>query len=174
MSREEGGRQAPTRRSDGAQARQVALRPSPSPSPHRLFFARPNSPPAISPGALRYFVADGSLPPVPRQPAWVAGGVPCGEPGRRTGHTAAGDPVREGVMGTPQGYRASWWTFLLHQAPHITFQFESAGGDFAPEDWEYQQVSPKGDQVNMIKRRGGESILNEGSRKAEQAGWGKE
>uniref|UniRef100_A0A803TJK4 Uncharacterized protein n=1 Tax=Anolis carolinensis TaxID=28377 RepID=A0A803TJK4_ANOCA len=44
-------------------------------------------------------------------------------------------------MGSPQGYRASWWTFLLHQAPHINFQFEPVGSEFAPEDWGYQQVS---------------------------------
>ncbi|KAL8176772.1 UNVERIFIED_CONTAM: hypothetical protein K2H54_038527 [Gekko kuhli] len=42
-------------------------------------------------------------------------------------------------MGSPQGYRASWWTFLLHQAPHINFQFEAVGSEFAPEDWGYQQ-----------------------------------
>uniref|UniRef100_A0A8C6VIY3 Protein tweety homolog n=1 Tax=Naja naja TaxID=35670 RepID=A0A8C6VIY3_NAJNA len=43
-------------------------------------------------------------------------------------------------MGSPQGYRASWWTFLLHQAPHINFQFEAAGSEFAPEDLGYQQA----------------------------------
>uniref|UniRef100_A0A670JX64 Protein tweety homolog n=1 Tax=Podarcis muralis TaxID=64176 RepID=A0A670JX64_PODMU len=43
-------------------------------------------------------------------------------------------------MGSPQGYRASWWTFLLHQAPHINFQFEAVGSEFAPEDWGYQQA----------------------------------
>ncbi|XP_044304010.1 protein tweety homolog 1 [Varanus komodoensis] len=43
-------------------------------------------------------------------------------------------------MGSPQGYRASWWTFLLHQAPHINFQFEAVASEIAPDDWDYQQA----------------------------------
>ncbi|XP_030051280.1 protein tweety homolog 1 isoform X1 [Microcaecilia unicolor] len=43
-------------------------------------------------------------------------------------------------MSGSQGYRASWWTFLLHQVPHTNFQFEVVDNTFAPQDWEYQQA----------------------------------
>ncbi|XP_006015018.1 protein tweety homolog 1 [Alligator sinensis] len=43
-------------------------------------------------------------------------------------------------MGTPQGYQASWWVYLLHQAPRTNFQFEVVRNDFAPQDWDYQQA----------------------------------
>ncbi|XP_029441254.1 protein tweety homolog 1 isoform X3 [Rhinatrema bivittatum] len=43
-------------------------------------------------------------------------------------------------MTISQGYRASWWTFLLHQVPHTNFQLEAVDSTFAPQDWEYQQA----------------------------------
>uniref|UniRef100_A0A8C8VQ22 Protein tweety homolog n=1 Tax=Pelusios castaneus TaxID=367368 RepID=A0A8C8VQ22_9SAUR len=43
-------------------------------------------------------------------------------------------------MGTPQGYRASWWVYLLHQVPRTNFQFEVVDSNFAPQDREYQQA----------------------------------
>ncbi|XP_053546721.1 protein tweety homolog 1 isoform X2 [Bombina bombina] len=43
-------------------------------------------------------------------------------------------------MSTIHGYRASWWTYILHQVPHTNFQFEVVDSNFAPQDWNYQQA----------------------------------
>ncbi|NP_001086174.1 protein tweety homolog 1-B [Xenopus laevis] len=43
-------------------------------------------------------------------------------------------------MSTSHGYRASWWTYILHQVPHTNFQFEVVDNQFAPQEWSYQQA----------------------------------
>ncbi|XP_063293260.1 protein tweety homolog 1 isoform X1 [Pelobates fuscus] len=43
-------------------------------------------------------------------------------------------------MSTSHGYRASWWTYALHQVPHTNFQFEVVDSNFAPQEWNYQQA----------------------------------
>ncbi|XP_018080041.1 protein tweety homolog 1-A isoform X1 [Xenopus laevis] len=43
-------------------------------------------------------------------------------------------------MSTSHGYRASWWTNILHQVPHTNFQFEVVDNQFAPQEWPYQQA----------------------------------
>ncbi|XP_074872402.1 protein tweety homolog 1 isoform X2 [Carettochelys insculpta] len=43
-------------------------------------------------------------------------------------------------MGTPPGYRASWWVYLLHQLPRTDFRFEVVESNFAPQDRGYQEA----------------------------------
>ncbi|KAG8567940.1 hypothetical protein GDO81_013838 [Engystomops pustulosus] len=43
-------------------------------------------------------------------------------------------------MSLSHGYRASWWTYILHQVPHTNFQFEVVDSNFAPQEWNYQQA----------------------------------
>lgn len=39
-----------------------------------------------------------------------------------------------------QDYIAPWWTYWLHNFPHVNLRFQSVDSDFKPEDANYQQV----------------------------------
>ncbi|XP_043937601.1 protein tweety homolog 1 isoform X2 [Protopterus annectens] len=43
-------------------------------------------------------------------------------------------------MASTQGYKASWWVQILHQVPHVNFQFNIVDSTFAPQEWDYQQA----------------------------------
>lgn len=38
-------------------------------------------------------------------------------------------------------YIAPWWTYWLHNFPHINLRFQPIDNNFQPEDENYQQVS---------------------------------
>ncbi len=37
-------------------------------------------------------------------------------------------------------YVAPWWTYWLHNFPHVNFSLQSVGNTFKPEEASYQQV----------------------------------
>ncbi|KTG37629.1 hypothetical protein cypCar_00001643 [Cyprinus carpio] len=39
-----------------------------------------------------------------------------------------------------QDYIAPWWTYWLHNFPHLQFNFQTVDSTFKPEDTSYQQV----------------------------------
>lgn len=41
-------------------------------------------------------------------------------------------------------YIAPWWTYWLHNFPHISLRFQPTDNSFQPEDENYQQVSRGG------------------------------
>lgn len=41
-------------------------------------------------------------------------------------------------------YIAPWWTYWLHNFPHINLRFQPIDKTFQPEDENYQQVSGEG------------------------------
>lgn len=40
-------------------------------------------------------------------------------------------------------YIAPWWTYWLHNFPHINLRFQPIDNSFQPEDENYQQVSSR-------------------------------
>lgn len=43
-------------------------------------------------------------------------------------------------------YIAPWWTYWLHNFPHINLRFQPIDNSFQPEDEHYQQVSSTADR----------------------------
>lgn len=43
-------------------------------------------------------------------------------------------------------YIAPWWTYWLHNFPHINLRFQPIDNSFQPEDEHYQQVSSREDR----------------------------
>lgn len=50
-------------------------------------------------------------------------------------------PVRAGMSFTRVDYIAPWWTYWLHNFPHINLRLQPTDKSFQPEDENYQQVS---------------------------------
>lgn len=46
-------------------------------------------------------------------------------------------------------YIAPWWTYWLHNFPHINLRFQPVDNSFQPEEENYQQVSGVGGGVDI-------------------------
>lgn len=44
------------------------------------------------------------------------------------------------AMAAVVNYSPPWWVNLFHRLPHFNLQFQPTGGDFRPDDSEYQKV----------------------------------
>ncbi|TRZ03260.1 hypothetical protein DNTS_001906, partial [Danionella cerebrum] len=46
---------------------------------------------------------------------------------------------RSGMASSRQDYIAPWWTYWLHNFPHLNFNLQTVDNTFKPEDAGYQQ-----------------------------------
>lgn len=53
-----------------------------------------------------------------------------------------------GMASSRQDYIAPWWTYWLHNFPHLNFNFQTVDNTFKPEDASYQQV--RGEDVSLV------------------------
>lgn len=51
--------------------------------------------------------------------------------------------VRAGMSSARVDYIAPWWTYWLHNFPHINLRFQPVDNSFQPEEENYQQVSER-------------------------------
>lgn len=63
--------------------------------------------------------------------------------------------VRAGMSSARVDYVAPWWTYWLHNFPHINLRFQPVDNSFQPEEENYQQVSGG--------RRGGVALPSHGT-----------
>lgn len=49
--------------------------------------------------------------------------------------------VGAGMSSAPGDYIAPWWTYWLHNFPHINLRFQPVDNSFQPGEENYQQVS---------------------------------
>lgn len=47
-------------------------------------------------------------------------------------------------------YIAPWWTYWLHNFPHINLRFQPTDNSFQPEEENYQQVSAGGPEQAVL------------------------
>lgn len=50
-------------------------------------------------------------------------------------------PRAAGMSTARVDYIAPWWTYWLHNFPHINLRFQPVDNSFQPEEENYQQVS---------------------------------
>lgn len=65
-----------------------------------------------------------------------------------------------GMASSRQDYIAPWWTYWLHNFPHLNVNFQAVDNTFKPEDASYQQVRGVGCIFSLWRRDRGKYTSN--------------